>query len=259
MLSLLRCEWYQIRKLWSLKITVFIILAASVIFGIKFTNPVYVSEFKILDQMYTLYYGGSICSSMSDGAMALLIASLFAGWMIGGSFENRVIQECISYGKKRSTVYLAKMLTYSIAVTVLCLIYWCVTALPVGFKYGLGTMDSCGNLSGISYIIGMVAAGSVAYISLFTICGLIAFCKRRTGTTMAICFVGILLGGNLLASVSSKDIIKIVDYTPLGLYRRVLKLDVSWFDITQTVGISLVWIILLWIVGYFIFQKAELK
>lgn len=259
MLSLLRCEWYQVRKSLSLKIIVVIIVTASVVFGMKFRDASYASELKALGEIYILYGGGSICSSMGDGAMALLLASLFAGWMIGGSFENRVIQESISYGKKRSSVYLAKMLMYSAVVTVLCLIYWCVTALPAGFKNGLGTADICGNLCQVPYIIGMIAAGSVAYISLFTICGMIAFCTRKTGTTMGVCFVGVLFGGNLLASILSKDIIKIVNYTPLGLYHHVLKLDVTWFDICQTIGISLVWIIILWAVGYLKFQKTELK
>lgn len=259
MLSLLRCEWYQVRKSLPLKISVVIIVVASFIFRIKFTDAAYVSEIKALDEMYILYGGGSICGSMGDGAMALLLASLFAGWMIGGSFENRVIQESISYGKKRSSVYFAKMLMYSIVVTVLCLIYWCVGALPAGFKNGLGTAEICGNLSRIPYIIGMVAAGSMAYISLFTICGMIAFFARKTGVTMGICFVGILLGGNLLASILSEDIIAIINYTPLGLYHRVLTLDVTWFDICQTAGISLIWIILLWVIGYLKFQKTELK
>lgn len=259
MLSLLRCEWYQVRKSLPLKIVAIIIVVASVVFGIKFTDPAYVSEIKALDETYILYFGGSICSSMDDGAMALLIASLFAGWMIGGSFENRVIQESISYGKKRSYVYLAKMLMYSAVVTVLCLIYWCVVALPAGFKNGLGTADICGNLTQIPYIIGMLVAGSTAYISLFTICGIIAFFARKTGTTMGICFVGILLGGNLLASILSEGIVRIVNYTPLGLYRHVLKLDVTWFDICQTVGISLIWIILIWTAGYLKFRKTELK
>lgn len=259
MLSLLRCEWYQVRKSMPLKIISVIIVVASAIFGVKFTDANYVSEIKTLDEVYILYGGGSICGSMGDSAMALLLASLFAGWMVGGSFENRVIQESISYGKKRSSVYLAKMLMYSIVVTVLCLIYWCVRALPAGIKNGLGTADICGNLSRIPYIAGMVAAGSIAYISLFTICGLIAFFAQKTGVTMGICFVGILLGGNLLASILSEDIIKIINYTPLGLYHHVLTLDVTWFDICQTVGISLIWIILLWVVGYLKFQKTELK
>lgn len=258
MLSLLRCEWYQLRKSLSWKITVVIMAAASVIFGVKTTAAVHTPEMKALDHMYTLYGGGSICSVMSDSAMALLLASLFAGWIIGGGFENRMIQESVCYGKKRRTVYLAKMLTYSAAVTFLCLIYWCGAALPAGFKNGLGTADICGNLSRISYIIGMVAAGSAAYISLFAICGLIAFCAQKTGTTMGICFVGILLGGNILAFLLPEDVIKIVNYTPLGLYRHVLKIDVAWPDICQTVGISLIWIILFWTVGYLKFQKTEL-
>lgn len=259
MFSLLRCEWYQVRKSLSLKIVLFIIVAASAVFGMKFTDAAYVSEIKAADEMYILYGGGSICGSMGDGMMALLLASLFAGWMIGGSFENRVIQESISYGKKRISVYLAKMLMYTAVVTALCLIYWCVTAIPAGFRNGLGTAETCGNLSQIPYIIGMIAAGSVAYISLFTICGIVAFFARKTGTTMGICFVGIFFGGNLLTFILSEDIVRIINYTPLGLYYHVLKLDVTWFDIFQTAGISLIWIILLWTAGYLKFKKTELK
>lgn len=148
---------------------------------------------------------------------------------------------------------------YSLVVTALCLVYWCVTTLPTGIKYGLGTEDICGNLCHIPYIIGMVAAGSIAYISIFMVCGVIAFCVRKTGTTMGICFVGILAGGNLLASFVSEKIAAIIHYTPLGLYYRVLKTDVTWYDIGQTAGISLIWIIGLGAVGYYIFQKAELK
>lgn len=259
MLSLLRCEWYQVRKSLPLKIVAIITVIASAVFGFKFTDPANISEIKALDKMYDLYFGGSICGTMGDSAMALLLASLFAGWMISGSFENRVIQESISYGKKRSTVYLAKMLMYSMVVTVLCLIYWCVTALPAGFRNGLGTAEICGNLTQVPYIIGMVAAGSAAYISLFTICGIIAFFTRKTGTTMGICFVGILFGGNLLASILPEKIVRIVNYTPLGLYRHVLNLDVTWADICQTIGISLIWTLLIGAVGYLKFQKTELK
>lgn len=259
MLSLLRCEWYQVRKSLYFKITVIILAATSVIFGYDIIDAANISNLKTWDEMHFLYFGGGVYNAMMDGALALLVASLFAGWMIGGSFENRVIQESISYGKKRSSVYLAKMLMYSIVVIVLCLIYWCFRALPAGLQNGLGTADVCGNLVQVPYIIGMVAAGSVAYISVITICGIIAFFVRKTGATMGICFVGILFGGNLLASILSEDIIKIINYTPLGLYRHVLKLDVTWSDICRTVVISLFWIILFWTIGYLKFKKTELK
>ncbi len=259
MLSLLRCEWYQVRKSLPLKIVVIIMVAVSIGFGSSFIAPDNVSYLKTLNRMYELYFGGVICAAMEDGAMVLLLASLAAGWMIGGGFENRVIQESISYGKKRSTVYLAKMLVYSATVTVLCLVYWCGTALPAGFKNGLGTADICGNLTQVPYIIGMIAAGSAAYASLFTICGIIAFFVRKIGTTMGICLAAILVGGNLLASILPEEVIKFVNYTPLGLYRHVLKLDVTLSDLCQTVGISLIWIILFGTVGYLKFRKTELK
>lgn len=259
MLSLLRSEWYQVQKSIYLRITVVIIVAASVMFGMRLISASEVARLEEIGMTARLYGGSSICSAMEDGAMALLIAGLFAGWMIGGSFENRVIQESISYGKKRSAVYLAKMMMYSLVVIVLCLLYWCASAAPAGIKNGMGTEEICGNLCRVSYMIGMVAAGSLAYISLFMICGVIAFCARKTGTTMGICFVGILVGGNLLASIVSEDIAKIIRYTPLSLYTHVTKPDVTWFDIGQTAGISLIWIIFLGMVGYLKFRKTELK
>lgn len=45
MLSLLRSEWYQVRKSLSLKITFGIVLAASVMFGIKLTDTANLSEY----------------------------------------------------------------------------------------------------------------------------------------------------------------------------------------------------------------------
>ena len=123
----------------------------------------------------------------------------------------------------------------------------------------MGTEEICGNLCHVPYMIGMVAAGGLANISLFMVCGVIAFCVRKTGTTMGICFVCILAGGNLLASVVPENIAEIIRYTPLALYTHVTKTDVTWSDIVQTAGISLLWIIGLGAVGYYIFQKAELK
>lgn len=259
MLSLLRSEWYQVRKSLSVKITFGIILIASVIFGMKFIDPSYAEVLERLNQTYIIYGGGSLFSTMQDGAMALLIASLFAGWLVSGGFENRVIQESISYGKRRIMVYGAKMLMYLLVVTGLCLVYWVATGLPAFLKNGLGTRETCGNLCQVPYITGMLLSAMLAYMSLFAICGVVAFWNRKVGLTMGICFVGVLIGGNLLATIVSEGVRKVINYTPLGLYNRVLKLDVQWTDIWLTAGISLIWLGIICTVGYLKFQKTELK
>lgn len=259
MLSLLRSEWYQVRKALSVKIVLGIMLVVSIPFGMQFIDPVYMETYKTLEQRYLMYGGGSLCSVMQDGAMALLNASLFAGWLISGGFENRVIQESISYGKRRLAVYGAKLLMYALVVTALCIVYWFGVSLPAFIKYGLGTQEICGNLCQVNYIVGMVATGILAYLSLFAICGVVAFCNRRVGATMGICFVAILVGGNLLATIATENMETILNYTPLGLYNQVLKLDVSWADMGRTAGISLLWIVMICIIGYLRFRKTELK
>lgn len=259
MLSLLRSEWYQVRKALSVKITFGIILIVSVIYGFNMTNENYFETYKTLDQEYLLFGGGSLSSSMSDGGASLIFASLFAGWLIGAAFENRTIQEAISYGKSRTKVYWAKMLTFLCIVTGLCLVYWFGCSMTAFLKYGLGTPEVVGNLCNIEYIVGMVFAGILAYISLFAICGLIGFLNRKAGATMGICFVSILFCGNLLTLIVPESIKKIINYTPLGLYNQVLKRDVQWGDICRTSCVSLIWIAVICSIGLWKFKKTELK
>lgn len=259
MLSLLRSEWYQVRKMLSVKITFAITLVASVVFGFHMTSGAYLEEYKRLDQMYILFGGGSLRSTMSDGAAGLLFASLFAGWMISGGFENRTIQEAISYGKSRTKVYFAKMFQFLMVVTGLCLVYWFGSSLASFLRHGLGTVEVVGNLCHVEYIVGMVFAGILAYISLFSLCGLVGFLNRKVGATMGICFVAILFGGNLLASVVPESVITVINHTPLGLYNQVLKLDVQWADIGRTSLLSLLWIGMICGIGLWRFQRTELK
>lgn len=259
MLSLLRSEWYQVRKALSVKIVFGITLVASVIVGFQMVSETYVEELKELDRTYLLYGGGSLYSSMEDAAACLLFASLFAGWMIGTAFENRTIQEAISYGKSRMKVYWAKMLIFLTVCIGICLVYWFGDSIPAFLKNGLGTEKNVGNLCHINYIIGVLIAGILAYASLFSICGLIGFLTRKTGVTMGICFVAILFGGNLLAMVLPESILRIINYTPLGLYKQVLKLDVQWADIGKTSCVSLVWIAIICSIGLWKFKKTELK
>lgn len=259
MLSLLRSEWYQVRKALSVKIVLGITLITSLVFGIRLINETNFETYQALGESYILFGGGSLCSMMQDSAGVLLIASLFAGWLISAGFENRMIQEAISCGKSRGKIYCSKLLIYYGVVTILCLVYWFGTSIPAFVKYGLGTPEVCGNLCKVNYIIGMTLAGIFAYISLFSLCSLVGFLNRRVGATMGICFVAILFGGNLLAAIVPENIIKIFSYTPLGLYNQVLKLDVQWSDMWMTVGISLIWTVLICGLGYLKFRKTELK
>lgn len=259
MLSLLRGEWYQVRKSLLVKIVLGITLITSLYFGIKLIDETYFDTYKALDQCYILYGGGSLCSQMQDSVGVLLFASLLAGWLISSGFENQIIQGAISCGKSRGSIYCSKLLVYYGVVTINCLFYWLGTGIPAFVKNGLGTPEICGNLCQIHYIIGMMLAGILAYISLFSLCGVVAFLSRKVGVTMGICFAGILFGGNLLASILPESMMKIFNYTPLGLFNQVLKLDVSWSDMLLTACISLIWTILICGLGYLKFRKTELK
>lgn len=259
MLSLLRSEWYQVRKALSVKIAFVITLFFSLPFGFDVIEEEYFAENYTSDQRYLLFGGGFLSNHMQDGAACLLIASLFAGWLIGSAFENRTIQNAVSYGKGRAKVFLAKMISFIVVVTGLCLAYWFGGSFPAFLKNGLGTPEVVGNLCHIEYIAGMVFAGILAYSSLFAICGVVGFWCQKSGITMGLCFVGILFGGNMLASIAPDHILKVINYTPLGLYKQVLDLHVSWMDMIKTGCISMVWFAVICGIGLWSFKKSELK
>lgn len=259
MLSLLRSEWYQVRKSLAVKITFLLTLVISVVMSFQMATEEYMQMYKEMGREYICFGGGGLCGDMSDSAACLLFASLFAGWLISTSFENHTIQEAISYGKSRTKVYMAKMCMFLFSVTMLCLIYWFASSMAQFLKYGMGSPEIVGNLCNVEYIIGMVLAGTLAYISLFAICGLVAFLNRKVGVTMGICFVAILFGGNIIASIAPESIIKIINYTPLGLYNQVLDIYVEWEDILRTSALSLVWTAVILGIGLWKFKRTELK
>lgn len=88
MLSLLRCEWYQVRKSMPLKIISVIIVVASAIFGVKFTDANYVSEIKTLDEVYILSYTAEVQYAAQWGTVRWRCCSpvcLQAGWLVEAS------------------------------------------------------------------------------------------------------------------------------------------------------------------------------
>lgn len=260
MLSLLRSEWYQVRKALSVKIAIGIILFVSVAWGIQ-SHSEAISDISTGSGFYepsVLFGGGFLIVIMSDAASSVLLASLFSGLFISAAFENRTFQAAISYGKSRTKIYMAKMFMFLLIVTGLCMIYWFAGSIPA-FFCGLGTPEETGNLCHIDYIAGMVLAAILAYMSLFMVCGVIGFWNRKISQAMGISLVAVLVGGNLLKTVMPEKFLKVLNFTPLGMYNRVLELDVGWADIGETCFLSLVWIIIIGGIGLWKFKRTDLK
>jgi len=259
MLSLFRSELYQIRKTLAVKLLFLVITIVSVIMGIRETSAGYIKEIQEIGQDYILYLGGNLSGSMGDYAMAVLLAGLLAAWIISSGFENRTIQEAASYGRSRTRIYWVKMSVYIMASVLICLVYWFVTCIPLFIKNGTGTEDIVKNLCHPGYISGMLVSCILAYISVFAICGVIAFMVQKASITIGICIIGISLGFTLIRGVLPESLVKIINYTPAGLFERVLKLDLSWSDIIVTSCVSIAWIIITGVAGLYKFKTTELK
>ncbi len=259
MLSLFRSEFYQIRKSLVIKIQFLFIFAISVFLGLREAGTSYANEVKEAGWNELLCGGGSLLSSMKDYSLAILLASLLAAWIISQSFETRTVQEAICYGKSRTKVYLVKMAVYFIVSAVNCLVIWIFGSLFVFMKYGIGTEEVIKNLSRWDYLAGMLIAGSIAYLSIFAICGVIAFITQKTSITIGICIIVVAIGFNILSSVLPEPLANIINYTPAGLCNQVLDIDVTFGDIIKTICISIIWIVLICTAGLWKFRKAELK
>lgn len=259
MFSLFRSEFYQVRKNLAVKILFLFVLFTSVFMGIQGASDSYAAEYKEIGRDYVNYGGGSLMNGMGDYALAILLASLLAGWMVSQSFENRTIQEAVSYGKSRTKIYLVKIITYFIVSIFTCLAMWTAESIFVFIKNGTGTQEITGSLCGWDYILGMVFAESLAYTSIFSICGVIAVLTQKTSITMGICIIGIALGFTIITKALPASFSSILNYTPVCLSSQVLKLDVGWNDIIKTSLVSIIWIIVINTAGLLKFKKTEVK
>ena len=105
----------------------------------------------------------------------------------------------------------------------------------------------------------MLFAGSLAYLSIFAICAVIAITTQKTSITMGICIISITFGFTIITKALPESLSGMLNYTPVGLSGQVLKLDVSWNDIIKTSLTSIAWIIGISTAGLLKFQKTELK
>ena len=259
MFSLFRSEFYQIRKTLAVKMLFLFVISTSVFLGIQEASDSYAAEYKEIERDYINYGGGRLLTNMSDYPLATLIASLLAGWMVSQAFENRTIQEAVNYGKSRTKIYLVKIIMYFIVSVFTCMAMWTAGSIFVFIKNGLGTEEITGNLCRWDYLFGMVFAVSLAYLSIFAICGVIAIITQKTSITAGICIIGITLGFTIITKALPESLSGMLNYTPVGMSVQVLKLDVSWNDIIKTSLTSIAWIVAISTAGLLKFKKTELK
>ncbi len=259
MFSLLRSEWFCVRKSTAVKITLLIVTALSVFMGVYMLKDDMYDVYVNSENQYLLYGGGNLMSQMGDATACLLVVSLLSGWLIGESFENRTIQGAVSFGKSRTKVYLAKVTMFLLASSFFCLVLWFGSCIPVFAENGIGTAESVGNLCRISYLAGMVISGILAYMSLFSVCAVIGFFLQKTGMAIAFSMIALVFGVRIIELLVPQALQEFLCYTPLGLYREVLTVHVEWADMIRTGCLGLVWTAAICGIGLWNFKRTELK
>lgn len=259
MFSLLRGEWFCLWKSTAIRVTFLIVAALSVFMGFYMINGDEFDTYYKAGNEYLRYGGGNLMGQMADSSTCLLVVSLLAGWLISESFDNRTIQGAVSFGKSRAKVYIAKMSMFFLASILFCLVLWLGSSIPVFLQGGLGTPEVVGNLCEVKYIVGMVIAGTMAYMSLFAVCGIIGFFCRKAGAAIGICLLVIVFGVRMFELLLPEALRQYICYTPLGLYMEVLKTDIGWTDIIKTGSIGIVWTVVICGIGLWNFRKTELR
>lgn len=224
---------------------------------------------------------GKISSSLtgigfmfSDINMVSILGAVIAGVFICGDFENKTIHDAISTGFNRGTVIISKVIVYFCSIGLILLPYAIVTiiALSTGFEFSMGsvaigflnmlTADTMAvfSTSTIGQLLITMLVLTIVYMAQLSICVPLAFILKKQVYVVAIYYGLSILSGQLMLLADSSSIFnQIFTRTPFGGNHAFLTLDTVASDILKALGVSFTFIILIIIVTYTLFRKAEIK
>ncbi len=256
MFNLIKCEFFKLRK----SMAFYILLGTTILLAIIGTVVSIVMAGNITNTSIksSLYGINVLISALSDTSLIMILGSILAGIFICSDFENRTFQGAISSGNGRGRVLLSKVIAYFVALSILTIPY------PAVFSVGMTIFNGFGapiNVVMCYKIAGMFLSTFVINASMLSVAVLCAFLIKKSGAVIGISIGLLAIGGNIIVGLGSLSPVigKILPYTPLGLNRLVIKLDVNVFDFNKVVLIGLVYISIFVFATYRIFRKAELK
>lgn len=198
---------------------------------------------------------GYLGTSMSDSTIPLLIAivvSLFVCmYFSSGAIKN-------AHGFRRSEIYSSVLITSAVSALILMVVYMLFAFVAATVLWGVGKADT-DIILGLLKMIGTVSLLLIGCVSLFV---MVATLLRNSGGTIAInlgSFIVVPILLNVINNLLIKSDIVLVKYWIVSASGYVAQLKPLNDDIIRSLIVAGCYIVVSCAVGYFAFEKRDIK
>ncbi|MBL4931190.1 ABC transporter permease [Clostridium paridis] len=265
MLNLIQADIFKLRKSFAVKVLVGITTFSSIVMALM----AYFIPKGTIDKSMT-----GIGFMFSDINMMSIIGAVIAGIFICGDFDNKVIHTAISSGYSRGTVIAGKSIVFLISIGILLIPYALVAVISLnsGLEFSMGSVGvgflnlitrNSGVTLTLSYVgklVAIILTLIVVYGAQLSICIPISLTIRRPVFVIAIYYGITILFAQLVGLKDKFQVLSdIFSWTPYGGNYTFLTLDSGVGDIFKALIVSLAFIVIMMLVSYSVFRKAEIK
>lgn len=270
--KLIKAEFFKLRKSNYFKV----LLLGALLYAITDIYFVMAGIYNPSNGLETLF------ASYTSYGSSLLLSGILAGAFIAGDFDNRILHSQIAIGNSRKDIFWAKVFVYWIASIIIVLFYQSVDTIGVsclfGFKYQI-------NLYELILLLRLEITYLLVFSGFVSICILIAFCFKSLFAVTAIEIGWIIFGRSMFIRLSK--ISTVINY----IYKQSVFAginELTWpfykeavnengvpclelvsgeaiFNImkmqhyTPYILVSLMTILIIIAISYYLFKKTELK
>ncbi len=255
MSNLLRAEIFKLNRnktFWTLSLFIMVIST--------FMHFLIVTDWWVMTNSPFEYVGMSDFNALATFIVPLffnVIVSTLAGFFIATEFsQHSVIKNQIVSGHKRSHIFLAKYIVFTIGSLLVTIVIPLVTAIVVSMIFGHAEFLSTANVEFLSKSYGLF---TLPFLSFTLVVLIIAIVTEDSGRT--IIFTLLLSAFMFVVEklVTNSFIKSLYEYTFFYQFTVAFNPALTGKELTQSIIISTVSFIVLIILGKFIFKRKEIK
>lgn len=266
----MKAELFKLRKtkaFWVLIITMTLFgLGFSVLLYLASKNIIYLSlEDNFLigppDSDETFSTSGIEILQMSlikNPILLTLLAGILAGFFISNDYVTGVMKNVLITGKGRNQVYIAKLITFSVGVIIIVLIYPIISTTSATIFYGFGEINEPSAVLYIGRVLGLYLLQLIAFSSILMF---IAILSEENGKTIAISFslIFVVYFSFIFLSNSFSSIQKTYEHTVLYQLYEVYKVNITSTEVIKSAIIALMTCMVLSFVGNALFLRKDIS
>lgn len=260
MFNLIKADLYKMRKTKSIKILFLLCCISATLMSV------------ISYQLANVNLSHDIIgigSFFTDFQMISLVSVIFISLFICNDFDNKTIHDSISTGYSRSSIIICKTITYFISILIFLLPYVIAAIVGMCSNYSFETFlpsvfqNIMKNENGTAFdfniflkIIAIWFTMAIVYASQISISIFLAFSIRKSVIVISL---GYIFNAAIAQIINIDAASDFFSKTPFGVDYSKLTLNADSSVFFNFIGISLVFLVIMMLLSYLFFRKAEIK